>query len=113
MSNRDQFLAYLRHYADKDLDQIAAMFADAITLRDWNLSVSGKAAALSETARNFANARTIEIQPIHLYESADAVAGELSIVIDGATELFVVDVLTFAADGRIQAIRAYLGRGDA
>lgn len=113
MSNRDQFLAYLRHYADKDLDQIAAMFADAITLRDWNLAVAGKPAALSETAKNFQSAQTIAIEPLHLYESADTVAGELRIVIDGATELFAVDVLTFAADGRIQAIRAYLGRGDA
>jgi hypothetical protein len=29
MSNRDQFQAYLRHYAAKHLDAIAAMFADA------------------------------------------------------------------------------------
>jgi hypothetical protein len=34
-------------------------------------------------------------------------------VIDGAIDLFVVDALTFAADGRIQAIRAYLGRRNA
>ena len=113
MSNRDQFLAYLRHYAAKNLDAIAAMFADDITLRDWNLAVTGKAAALSETAKNFQSAQTITIEPLHLYESADAVAGELSIVIDDATELFVVDVLTFTADDRIKAIRAYLGRSDA
>jgi len=40
------------------------------------------------------------------------VAGELRIVIDGTVELHVVDALTFAVDGRIQAIRAYRGRGD-
>lgn len=113
MSNRQQFLTYLHHYADKNLDAIAAMFADDITLRDWNLAVTGKAAALSETAKNFASAQTIEIEPLHVYESADSVAGELRIVVDGSIELFVVDALTFAADGRIQAIRAYLGRGDA
>lgn len=112
MLHRQQFLTYLRHYADKNLDAIAAMFADDITLRDWNLAVTGKAAALSETAKNFGAAQTIEIEVLHLYANDDGVAGELRIVIDGATELFVVDVLTFAADGRIQAIRAYLGRGD-
>jgi len=112
MPYHTQSLTYLRHYADKNLTAIAAMFADDITLRDWNLAVTGKAAALSETAKNFAAAQTIEIEPLHLYANADAVAGELRIVIDGATELFVVDVLTFAADGRIQSIRAYLGRGD-
>jgi steroid delta-isomerase len=112
MSHRQQFLTYLHHYADKNLDAIAAMFADDITLRDWNLAVTGKAAALRETAKNFESAQTIEIELRHLYVSNDGVAGELRIVIDGAVELYVVDVLTFAADGRIQAIRAYLGRGD-
>jgi hypothetical protein len=112
MSHRQQFLTYLHHYANQDLAAIAAMFADDIILRDWNLAVTGKAAALSETAKNFAAAQTIEIEALHLYVSDDAVAGELRIVIDGATELFVVDVLTFAANGRIQSIRAYLGRGD-
>ena len=112
MSHRQQFLTYLHHYANKNLDAIAAVFADDITLRDWNLAVTGKAAALSETAKNFASAQTIEIELLHLYESNDGVAGELRIVIDGTVELHVVDVLTFAVDGCIQAIRAYLGRGD-
>lgn len=112
MSHRQQFLTYLHHYANKNLDAIAAMFGDDITLRDWNLAVIGKAAALSETAKNFASAQTIAIEPLHLYTSEDGVAGELRIVIDGTVELYVVDVLTFAADGRIQSIRAYLGRGD-
>ncbi len=109
----ERFLTYLHHYADKNFDAIAAMFANDIALRDWNLAVTGKAAALSETAKNFASAQSIEIEPLHVYASADSVAGELRIVIDGAVELHVVDALTFAADGRIQAIRAYLGRGDA
>ncbi len=112
MSHRQQFLTYLHHYANKNLDAIAAMFADEITLRDWNLAVVGKAAALHETAKNFQAAQSIEIEALHMYGNTDAVVGELRIVIDGALELRVVDVLTFAADGKITAIRAYLGRGD-
>jgi ketosteroid isomerase-like protein len=109
----DAFLAYLAAYARKDLDTIDAMLADDVTLRDWHLHVNGKAAALAETARNFAAARTIAIEPLALHEGADSVAGELRIVIDDATELFVVDVLAFDAHDRIRAIRAYLGRGEA
>jgi hypothetical protein len=41
------------------------------------------------------------------------VAGELRIVIDGVTELFVVDVLTFAADGASNRFALIWGRGDA
>jgi ketosteroid isomerase-like protein len=111
--HRESFLAYLRHYEAKDLPAIAAQLADDIVLRDWKIRVTGKAAALAETAANFAAAQSLSIEVLAITESAHAVAGELRIVVDGQTELFVVDVLDFDADGQICAIRAYLGRGDA
>ena len=45
-------------------------------------------------------------------DDGDTVAGELKIVVDTTDELHVVDVVTFAPDGRIASIRAYLGRAD-
>lgn len=112
MSNRDRFLAYLRHYSRRDLDPISDMFADNVTLRDWNISVTGKAAAVAETRRNFESSRSIEIRALGIYEGGDTVAGELRIVVDGKIELHVVDVIGFDPDGKIKSIRAYLGRGD-
>ena len=112
MSNQELCLTYLQHYAHKNLDAVAAMFADGITLRDWNICVHGKAAAISETRNNFAAAKSIEIQALHVHESADTVAAELRILVDGHTELHVVDVITFDAEGKIVSIRAYLGRGE-
>lgn len=44
MSHRNQFLTYLRHYADKNVDAIAAMLTDDIMLRAWNPAVTDKAA---------------------------------------------------------------------
>ena len=113
MSHVDGFLTYLKHYADRDIVSISTMLADDVTLRDWNRAVVGKAAVLAETTRNFAAVQSIAIQVLHLHESTDAVAGELKVTLDATTELFVVDVIAFNADGRIQAVRAYLGRGDA
>lgn len=110
VSNRQLFLDYLGHYAAKRLDRVSAMFADAIELRDWNISVVGKDAAIAETARNF-QASSIEIQVLGIFESSDTIAGELRIVVDGRIELSVVDVVCFDPDGRISAIRAYLGKG--
>lgn len=111
-SCRQGFIDYLQAYARKDLDAIAGMLADEVHLRDWNLSVRGKAAALAETAKNFAAAQSLEIEILALTESERSVAGELRIRVDGHAELFVVDVLDFDAQGHIRAIRAYLGRGD-
>ena len=112
MSNPDRLIAYLRAYAAKDLSAIREMFAENIRLRDWKISVSGLAAALDETAKNFASAGSMEIEALRLYPAGDTVAAELRIVIDGTVELRVVDVVSFDASGRITAIRAYLGRPD-
>lgn len=112
MTNSERFAAYLNAYARKDLAAIEAMFSDDVQLRDWQLAVSGRDAAVAETRKNFAAAQTLAIEVLALHESRDAVAGELRIVVDGHIELHVVDVVDFASDGRIKAIRAYLGRGD-
>lgn len=113
MSNTDRLLAYLQAYARKDLAAIREMFSAGVQLRDWKISVSGKDAAIEETAKNFSNAATIDIEPLGLYPGGDTVAAELKIVVDGQVELRVVDVVSFEADGSIKAIRAYLGRTDA
>jgi ketosteroid isomerase-like protein len=110
--NTDRFLAYLAAYAQKDLVAIRAMFSEDVHLRDWNLSVHGRDAALDETAKNFAAAETIEIEALAVYEKEGAVAGELKIVVDKRIELSVVDVISFTTEGRIAAVRAYLGRND-
>jgi ketosteroid isomerase-like protein len=106
------FLAYIEAYARKDLAAIGDMFADNVQLSDWNIAVAGRDAALAQTAKNFAAAATIEIVPLALHVSENAVAGELSIVVDAAIRLRVVDVISFNAHGKIAAIRAYLGKSD-
>jgi len=112
MTNQERFLSYLRHYESKDLGQISQMLSEDVTLRDWKICVRGKVAAVAETKANFEAAQSIQIQPLHLYETSSAVAGELRILVDGHIELFVVDVLDFDSGGKIKAIRAFLGRGD-
>src|SRR5437868_32784 len=113
MTNKERFLSYLRHYESKNLERIGEMFAEDVSLRDWKISVEGKIAAMAETKMNFEAATSIQIQPLRLYEASSAVAGELKIVVDGNIELFVVDVVDFDSAGKIKAIRAFLGRGNA
>jgi len=102
--------AYLQAYARKDLAAVAELFAEDIQLRDWNISVSGKAAALDETRKNFAGADSLEIDILALYGQGPTVAAELQILVNGKIDLRVVDVIEFDTAGRICAIRAYLGR---
>ena len=46
------------------------------------------------------------------YENQSTVAAELIITVDRTEILHVVDVITFNSEGKIESIRAYLGRGD-
>ena len=109
---KEKFFAYLEAYAEKDLDKVSAMFAEDIALRDWKISVSGKHAAVAETAKNFESADSIDIEILKFYEAENAVVGELKIVVDKSEVLHVVDVVSFSPEGKIQSIRAYLGRED-
>jgi ketosteroid isomerase-like protein len=109
MPNTEYFVSYIAAYARKDLAAIESMFAQDVHLRDWNLNVHGKNAALAETAKNFAAANTIEIEILALYQADTTVAGELKIVVNRNNELHVVDVITFGSDGKILSIRAYIG----
>lgn len=109
---REICLDYLRRYAEKDIGAMNELFADDIVLRDWKIRVEGKEKAMQETQKNFKAAETIEINVLATYENEDTVAAELKIVVDGTEELYVVDVIRFNAEAKIQAIRAYKGRGD-
>ncbi|MDP1545087.1 MAG: nuclear transport factor 2 family protein [Anaerolineales bacterium] len=110
MNHTELFHTYLNHYANKKLEAISAMLAEEVHLRDWNISVHGKAAAIRETAKNFTKAESIETRVLALYENADTVAGEVHIIVNGTIELYVVDVIAFDVHGKIKAIRSYKGR---
>ena len=103
---------YLAAYADKDLTAVSDMFAQNIKLRDWKISVCGKNAAIAETKKNFAAASSIDIEILHIHGSGNTRIGELQILVDSTELLTVVDIVTFDAQGKIQSIRAYLGRED-
>lgn len=108
----DRFRHFLACYARKDLAAISRMLTEGVTLRDWDISVEGRADVERATSDNFASAHSIDIEVLAVYEKADAVAGELRIVVDGEIELYVVDVIQFDAQGQVAAIRSYKGRAD-
>lgn len=88
------------------------MFSDNIILRDWKIRVAGKKKAIDETRKNFEAAGSIIIEVLSTFENKNTVAAELKITVDEAEELYVVDVIVFNSEGKIESIRAYLGRGD-
>lgn len=111
-SVKDICVSYLNKYAEKDIESIEQMFADNIVLRDWKISVIGKEKALMETRKNFEAAESIRIEILSTYGNTHSVAAELKITVDNIEELYVVDVISVNSEGKIEAIGAYLGRGN-
>ena len=68
MSNlKDQALEYFTAFSNKELDALAGMFDDHVTLRDWEMSASGKTAVLAANKNIFDSVETITVTPLKLY----------------------------------------------
>lgn len=108
-SAAESLLLYLKAYAAKDIDQIAAQLSPDVQLQDWNLAVQGAAAVLDETRKNFQAASQLAIEVVQVLSDARSAAAVLRISVGEEAILDVVDVLTFDDQGRIAAIRAFKG----
>lgn len=112
MDHRARCLHFLDRYAAKDLAALLPMLAPEVHVRDWHLSLHGITEAEAFLRRNFEQARSLAIEVLHLHASGDTVVAEVRVVVDGDTELHLVDVMQFDAQGRVLSLRSYLGRGD-
>ena len=112
MTLKDLSLSYFEAFSNKNLDALTTMFDDHVSLRDWEISASGKTAVLSANKNIFDSVESITVTPIRLYQDDNVVAAEISIDVydnDGITTVLkVVDVIEFAGD-KIRSIRAYKG----
>ena len=109
---KDLALKYFETFSRKDLAGLAVMFDDHVSLRDWEVSVSGKTSVLGTNKNIFDNVETITVTPLRLHQDTNTVAAEILIdVYDNngvAVTLLVVDVIEFVGD-KIKSIRAYRG----
>jgi ketosteroid isomerase-like protein len=109
MSNLKQLATtYFEMFSRKDLDGLADMFTDDVTLRDWTRSASGKNDMLAANKDIFDSVNTITATPVALYEEDDAVVAEIVILVNNDESLLVVDVIKFQ-DDKISSVVAYKG----
>ena len=85
------------------------MFAEGVSLRDWNIVAHGKDSVLKENKNIFDSVETIQVFQLALYEVEKTVVAELEITINNEEKLLVVDVITFDDAKKITSIRAYRG----
>jgi len=99
---------YFARFSNKDIDKLAVMFDDDVSLRDWEISASGKDNVIKANQKIFDSVDTIQVTPLVMYSEDDVVVAELEILVDNKVKLYVTDVITFTGD-KISSIRAYKG----
>ena len=108
MNNPETLSRYFHAFSNKDLDALAAMFAEDVSLVDWNISAQGKAAVCEANRGIFRSVQTITATPVHTFSNSDkSFAVEIVIVVNGAERLDVIDVIKFDEKGLIRQIEAF------
>jgi len=101
---------YFANFEQKNLDALSDMFAEEVTLKDWNIYAEGKESVLTVNENIFDSIEEIKVAVENLYVVGSTVVAELSICADTEAVLPVVDIITFNPDTRkIQSIVAYRG----
>lgn len=99
---------YFEAFSHKDLDTLALMFHEDVSLRDWEISAEGIDDVLTANKKIFDAVESIQVTPSALYSDYDVVIAELDILVNGKEKLLVVDVIAFEND-LIKSVRAYKG----
>ena len=103
---------YLRTFSSRDAVALRSLFAEDVTLRDWDQSADGIDAVIAANQGIFDAFSSITVDILHCHESEETVVVELRIQLTNEGEslsLLVTDIIGFDQDGMIIFVRAYKG----
>ncbi len=107
---------YTQLFSAGDADGVAALYAEDATIEDpiGTPLLRGRAAIREFYGRAAAQRATIRLDgPVRARAGESAAPLVASVVLDGhAVDMEIVDVMTFAPDGRIQSMRAFWGEAN-
>lgn len=99
---------YIAAFGARDLDAVGALLADDFSLEDPVVKrIDGKPAALQMMAGMFGGCQSLAFAAKNIYVAGATTIIEFTLDID-ATHLEGVDIIEWRADGKMQALRAYL-----
>ena len=109
MKYRNIAIKYFNLFSNKDIDKLKLLFAENITLRDWEISKKGIENVIDANNNIFESCNDIKVKILEIYEIERTIIAEIKIIIDQKLILLVVDVITFDEKDKICKIRAYKG----
>lgn len=97
---------YFDRWNCQDLDGLRSLFTSDVTLKDWEIEVTGVEEVVQANANIFSNFPKIKAEIIQLGFEDNLVFAELIIHLNEQEKISVVDVLSIESD-KIRRIQAY------
>lgn len=98
---------YFETFSQRDLAGLRKMFADTVSLVDWEIQAHGLDQVLEANGRIFTSVDSITVEPVRMAQSDHTVFAEILVHVNGDTTLNVVDILTFNEQAQITQVVAY------
>jgi len=99
---------YFNAFEAKDIDHLSKLYADSVTLRDWDITATGKEDVLQANRNIFAAIENLKVEILEIHVAGNVCACEIVIYINDDS-ILVTDVIGFNSENQIEFIRAYKG----
>jgi len=97
---------YFAFWNEQNLVGLASLFDESITLRDWEISVSGRDNVVDANKNIFEAVPEIKIEVLDLAVSENKIMAEIKVDLANGDYLEVVDIIELKND-KIKAVKAY------
>ena len=99
--------SYFKFFSNKDLLNLKKLFAENISLRDWQLHAKGIDEVVEANQKIFENVKSIIVTLENIYQDGFVVISEIQILINNSDSIKVIDIIKFNKNNKIVEISAY------
>ena len=99
--------SYFEFFSKKDIQNLKNLFAENITLKDWEINVKGKEEVVKANENIFNSVNSILVKQKNIYQDNSVVLCEIDILINNRETLRVIDIIKFNDKNKIIEISAY------
>lgn len=104
---KDLAQIYFRIFSQKNVDALYELYANNVTLHDWNINLSGIEEVINANKNFFDSVNTIHVNVLNIADNSNTVFAQLEIIINNSEIINVVDVIEFDTISKIRKIMAY------
>jgi len=99
---------YFSYFKNKDIEKLASLFSNKISLKDWNIELNGIKDVIDQNKIIFNDLGQFDLIINNIYEIDKIIFAEIEIITE-KEEAKVIDKIEFNSDDLIIKITAYKG----